>query len=144
MQYLQEDSMTTADDAIARKWIKQALHDLEMADKNISIEGYDIAAFLSHQAVEKLFKGLIAQKGRQVPKSHYIDELGSNLHLPDDIYECVIDLTSDYQFARYPDISDCVPYEQYDEILALERVKSAQRIFTHLRNSYCKLLENEL
>ena len=75
--------------------------------------------------------------------THYIDELGANLHLPDDIYECVIDLTSDYQFARYPDISDCVPYEQYDETLALERVKSAQRIFTHLRNSYCKLLENE-
>ena len=63
MQYIKEDTMTTADDAIARKWIKQALHDLEMADKNISIEGYDIAAFLSHQAVEKLFKGLNSTKG---------------------------------------------------------------------------------
>jgi len=51
LQYLPEDTMSTADDAIARKWIKQALHDLEMAHKNISIEGYDIAAFLSHQAV---------------------------------------------------------------------------------------------
>jgi len=102
MHYVQEDTMTTADNAIARKWIKQALHDLEMADKNISIEGYDIAAFLSHQAVEKLFKGLIAQKGRPVPKSHYIDELGSNLHLPDDIYECVIDLTSDYLVRTVP------------------------------------------
>jgi HEPN domain-containing protein len=135
--------MSKQDDAIARKWIKQALHDLEMADKNITIEGYDIAAFLSHQAVEKLFKGLIAQKGRPVPKSHYIDELGATLHLPDEIYECVIDLSSDYQFARYPDISDSIPYEQYDKTLATERVNSAQKIFEHLRNHYSILLEKE-
>jgi DHA2 family multidrug resistance protein len=30
----------------------QALHDLDMAEKNLSISGYDVAAFLSHQAVE--------------------------------------------------------------------------------------------
>ena len=57
----------------------QALHDLEMAHCNISIGGYDIAAFLSHQAVEKLVKGLITHKGRKIPKSHYIDELGHSL-----------------------------------------------------------------
>jgi HEPN domain-containing protein len=88
--------MSKQDDAIARKWIMQALHDLTMAHRNISIEGYNIAAFLSHQAVEKLFKGLIAQKGREVPKSHYIDELGTSLHLSDEIFEFVLDLTSDY------------------------------------------------
>jgi len=112
-----------------------------MAHRNISIEGYDIAAFLSHQAVEKLFKGLIANKGREVPKSHYIDELGRSLHLPDEIFECVLDLSSDYQFARYPDISDSIPYENYDEALAEERVKSAQRIFDHLSPRYNRLLE---
>ncbi len=41
---------------IALKWDKQALHDLQMAEKNISIKGYDIAAFLAHQSVEKLMK----------------------------------------------------------------------------------------
>jgi len=41
---------------IAIKWYKQALHDLQMAEKNISIKGYDIAAFLAHQSVEKLIK----------------------------------------------------------------------------------------
>ena len=135
--------MSVQDDAIARKWIMQALHDLEMAHRNISIEGYDIAAFLSHQAVEKLFKGLIALKGREVPKSHYIDELGASFHLPDDIFECVLDLSSDYQFARYPDISDSIPYQNYDETLAEERVNSAQKIFDHLYNRYKKLLEDE-
>jgi HEPN domain-containing protein len=33
---------------IAKKWFKQAQHDLEMAEKNMGIEGYDIASFLAH------------------------------------------------------------------------------------------------
>ena len=41
---------------IAKKWLKQAKHDLQMAEKNIDIEGYDIASFLAHQSVEKIIK----------------------------------------------------------------------------------------
>ncbi len=44
----------------ARRWYRQAVHDLEMAEKNLRFGGYDVAAFLAHQAVEKLLKaGLI-------------------------------------------------------------------------------------
>jgi len=124
--------MTEQDTAIAQKWINQTLHDLEMAEKNIGIEGYDVAAFLSHQAVEKLFKGLIAYSGRPVPKTHFIDDLGRSLHLPDDILECVMDLSADYQFSRYPDISDCIPFEHYDAKLARQRIESAKEIFGHV------------
>lgn len=137
------NGMSRQDVAIARKWVRQALHDLEMAEKNIDIDGYDIAAFLSHQSVEKLFKGLIALSGHPVPKSHYIDELGVSFHLPDDIFECVIDLSGDYQFSRYPDISDSIPFEQYDETLALERVNSAKKIFAHLSTRYSKILVDD-
>lgn len=52
----------------ARKWLKQAKHDLIMAKKNIEIEGYDISAFLSHQAVEKLLKSLMIMKKNKLPK----------------------------------------------------------------------------
>ena len=48
----------------AIKWLKQALHDLDLAQKNLGIEGYDIAAFLSHQSVEKLLKALIISQGQ--------------------------------------------------------------------------------
>lgn len=41
---------------VAAKWLRQSLHDLEMANKNIGIKGYDVTAFLCHQAVEKLLK----------------------------------------------------------------------------------------
>ena len=39
-----------------RRLIKQAKRDLENDRKNISIEGYEVAAFLSEQAVEKYLK----------------------------------------------------------------------------------------
>ncbi len=37
---------------IALKWFKQACHDLNMVEKIISIEGYDVSAFLAHQALK--------------------------------------------------------------------------------------------
>lgn len=117
--------MNRADSAIARKWIDQALHDLHMAEKNLTIQGYDIAAFLSHQAVEKLLKGIIAMKGERIPKTHYIDELGKSLNLPDTILDILYDLSVDYQFARYPDMSDIVPYLHYTETIALRKVENA-------------------
>jgi len=42
---------------IGDRWIKQAVHDLQIAEKNLSIGGFDSAAFYSHQSVEKLSKG---------------------------------------------------------------------------------------
>ena len=121
--------MVRVENAIAKKWIDQALHDLDMADRNLAIEGYDVAAFLSHQAVEKLLKGIIALRGKRIPKSHYIDELGKILELPDNILEYLYDLSVDYQFARYPDMSDIVPYKHYTKPIAQQKVKYARNIF---------------
>ncbi|MBN1798846.1 MAG: HEPN domain-containing protein [Spirochaetales bacterium] len=118
---------------IAIKWYKQARHDLEMAEKNISIKGYDITAFLCHQAVEKLFKALIALQGAKIPKTHYIDELGRLLDINESILSQVLDLTADYTLARYPDVHDIVPYEEYDERTAQEKVKKAKGIFYYFK-----------
>ena len=101
---------------IALKWLKQAKHDLEIAEKNISIGGYDIAAFLSHQSIEKLLKSIIALEGRKIPKIHYIEDLGKSLKLSDQILDKVIDLTGDYTLARYLDVAEQVPYEIYTKI----------------------------
>jgi HEPN domain-containing protein len=138
-RFLKGHSMVRADDAIAKKWIAQALHDLDMADRNLSIEGYDVAAYLSHQAVEKLLKGIIAMKGERIPKSHYIDELGKSLNLPDHILEYLYDLSVDYQLARYPDMSDIIPYKHYTKPIAQQKVKYAQYIFEFLEDTYRSL-----
>jgi len=51
----------------AELWIKQALKDLELAEKNFEIEGYYIVAFLCHQSLEKALKGLYILKHKRLP-----------------------------------------------------------------------------
>ncbi len=128
---------------IALKWLKQAKHDLEIAEKNISIGGYDIAAFLSHQSVEKLLKSIFALEGKKIPKIHYIEDLGKRLHLSNQILDKVIDLTGDYTFTRYPDVAEQLPYEIYTKDIAISKVEKAKHIFAQLENRYKELLKNE-
>ncbi len=126
--------------AAAAKWLKQALHDLEMAGRNVGIGGYDTAAFLAHQSVEKLLKALLAAQGRAVPRMHFIDELAGQLDLPPEVQVHIDGLTADYMLSRYPDVSDLVPYEQYDEALANEKVRAARSVFALLKERYAGLM----
>jgi HEPN domain-containing protein len=114
---------------ISKKWFKQAKHDLEIAEKNISIEGYDVASFLANQAVEKLLKSVISFRQIKIPKIHHLDELANVLSLADSDMELVLELVSDYMFTRYPDVSNEVPYELYDEGTARKKVETAKQIF---------------
>ena len=128
---------------MALKWIKQALHDLEMAEKNISIEGYDVSAFLAHQSVEKLLKAVFLIRGKKAPRSHYIDELARELKLTEELISFASELSADYTFTRYPDVIDSVPYEEYSEEIAQEKVKLARKFFESLKDSYNDILEAE-
>jgi len=83
---------------IALKWLKQALHDLDMAERNIAIGGYDVSAYLAHQSVEKLLKAIFAIQGEKVPKTHYIDDLARELGLDEELVETISELTVDYTF----------------------------------------------
>jgi len=127
----------------AAKWLKQALHDLDMAGRNVGIGGYDTAAFLAHQAVEKLLKALLAAQGRAAPKMHFVDELAEQLELPAAVRVHIDGLSADYMLSRYPDVSDLVPYEQYDEALANEKVRAARSVFEPLKERYRDLLPSE-
>jgi hypothetical protein len=56
----------------------QARRDLENAGKNIGIGAYEVAAFLSHQGVEKFLKAAwIVRRRARPPASHYLEELGA-------------------------------------------------------------------
>lgn len=135
--------MTRLTKDVAVKWLKQALHDLEIAKKNVAIGGYDTAAFLAHQAVEKLLKSLFAHKGQKIPRIHYIDVLARRLGVFETVAEEIIDINADYTFARYPDVGENVPYEEYNEEIAAEKVAKAERIFTLLKDDYKELLEDK-
>lgn len=112
----------------ARKWYRQAIHELEMAEKNIEMGGYDISASLSHQSIEKLLKAGFILEGKDVPKMHFIDELARELHLPDELQEEIAELTTDYTLSRYPDVSSGIPYEQYTKDTAVEKLRIAKKV----------------
>jgi HEPN domain-containing protein len=123
----------------ARKWFRQARHDLEMAGRNIDIRGYDVAAFLAHQSVEKLLKSILILEGKEAVKTHKLDRLAHLANLPTDITEKIIDLTEDYAISRYPDVSPTLPYLQYDLKTSKRKVSAANEVFKALRQRYKKL-----
>jgi HEPN domain-containing protein len=137
------DTLDAGRTETARKWLMQALHDLDMSEKNVGIAGYDVASFLAHQAVEKLLKSLISLAGKPVPRTHYLDELAERTEAPDEVRTIADGMAEDYVFARYPDVSEEVPYEQYDEAIARERVRGARRVFELLRERYSPLLRRQ-
>lgn len=109
--------------------VLQARRDLENARKNIGIEAYEVAAFLSHQAVEKYLKGVwIHKKRARPPATHYLRELGQGLRIPKRLMRHLLFLNPDYTVSRYPDAANGVPYELYDEATAREKVKAAQEV----------------
>jgi len=128
---------------LVKKWYKQALHDLEMAKKNISIGGYDISAFLCQQSAEKILKTALILEGKKIPKTHYLEELAEDLNFEDEIMDLCYELTGDYMLSRYPDISEKIPYEEYTKEIAEEKIQIADNIlekvlhvFPHLREVY--------
>ncbi len=128
---------------IAQKWYLQSIHDLEYARKNFEIQGYDIACFLSQQSVEKLLKSIVAYEKGKIPRTHYLDEIGKILELEDEISDLTIDLTADYTFSRYPDVTENVPYLEYTEEIANEKIQKAEKIFELLYKRYKDLLNEE-
>ncbi len=114
--------------------LKQADRDLENARKNLTIQAYEVAAFLSQQAVEKYLKGAwVIAKKEPAPHTHALTELGDGLGVPADLRRHLADLTSDYTISRYPDAANAVPYELYDETTARTKIQHAETVITWLR-----------
>ncbi len=124
---------------IGERWIRQAVHDLEIAEKNLPFGGFDSAAFYSHQSVEKLLKGIISLSGRPIPRTHDLERLCDLLSCPDEVISDLIDLMGDYQTSRYPDISEIIPCEYYTEEIATDRVRISQKIFQHNIQGKCQM-----
>ena len=115
--------------------LKQADRDLENARKNLSIEAYEVAAFLAQQAVEKYLKGIwVVLKKQPAPHTHSLTELGYGLGVPSDLRRHLADLTPDYTVSRYPDAANAVPYELYDDTTARMKVQNAKEVIAWLRS----------
>lgn len=118
----------------AERLIKQAERDLENARKNVGVGAYEVAAFLSNQAVEKYLEGAwIALKGEAAPHTHSLTELGDALGAPGEVRLHLVYLNPDYTTARYPDAANGVPYEVYDRGTAERKVAAGEEALRWLR-----------
>ncbi|MBC2699984.1 MAG: HEPN domain-containing protein [ANME-2 cluster archaeon] len=100
------------------KWWKQANRDLLTAKNCIGSGDYYASVFFSEQAIEKGLKALYIKLFNDAPpRIHYIDKLASLVNAPLDIMDATYELSEDYMLSRYPDVSDELPFELYDEYI---------------------------
>lgn len=116
------------------EWWKQALKDLESAEKNLRIEEYYLTAFLCQQSVEKALKALYIHKLKESPgATHSLITLGRRVNIPDEYYNVLRRLSPDFVITRYPNAAHAVPYELYDEEIAEERLEISKKVIEWLR-----------
>jgi HEPN domain-containing protein len=121
------------------EWWKQALKDLESAEKNLEIGEYHLTAFLCQQSVEKALKALYIHKLKESPgATHSLVFLGRSVHIPDEYYNALRRLSPDFVITRYPNAAHAVPYELYDETIAQERLELSKKVTEWVRNELGK------
>ncbi|MBC2696762.1 MAG: HEPN domain-containing protein [ANME-2 cluster archaeon] len=116
------------------KWWKQANRDLLTAKNCIGSGDYYASVFFSEQAIEKGLKALyIKLFNDSPPRIHYIDKLASLVNAPLDIMDATYELSEDYMLSRYPDVSDELPFELYDENMAKIKLVRSEEILSWVR-----------
>jgi len=116
------------------KWWKQANRDLLTAKNCIGSGDYYASVFFSEQAIEKGLKALYIKLFNDAPpRIHYIDKLASLVNAPHDILDATYELSEDYMLSRYPDVSDKLPFELYDENMAKIKLVRSEEILSWVR-----------
>lgn len=113
----------------AERLVRQARRDVENARKIIGTGAFEVAAFMSQQAVEKFLKAVWIEKLRKrPPATHSLRELAEGLDVPPELLPRLTYLNPDYTVARYPDAANGVPYELYDVAIATAKVEAAEEV----------------
>jgi len=116
-------------------WLKQAKQDLFSAEKNFEIKLYYLTAFLTQQSIEKGLKALTMFSNRErIVTSHSLIELGKKVKAPEEIFKDLRKLAPEYIISRYPDATNSIPYENYDEEIAKDLLKRAKKVFLWIEN----------
>lgn len=113
-------------------WWKQAQRELESAEKNLKIGEYYLVAFLCQQSVEKGLKAMVILKHKESIPTHSLIELGNKLKINQDLMKDLRVLTPEYTISRYPDVVSSLPYDNYDEDTAKDRLDRAKKVFKWL------------
>ncbi len=111
-----------------KNWWEQAKRDLESAKHSLNSGDYYVASFLAHQSVEKALKSLYIKKFGKLIKIHDVFFLAEKLKLPNSLIEICKELNPVYTEARYPDIGENIPAEEYSEEDAINDLENAGKV----------------
>jgi len=116
----------------ARRWLRQAEHDLEQAEKSAAGGAYAYAAFFSEQAAQKALKAFLFKSGKRTVPIHSVAELAREASRVEKSFEVLIGkgarLDRHYLASRYPDAlpEPAIPFESYTQEDAEEALTLAR------------------
>ena len=103
----------------ARRWLRQAEHDFEQAEKSAADGSFAYAAFFSEQAAQKALKAFLFKSGRRAITIHSVAQLLREASVIEKAFEGLIGrgagLDRHYLASRYPDAlpEPATPFESY-------------------------------
>ena len=109
-------------------WWLQAQRDFSKAEVLYNTKNYDGVAFYCQQAVEKALKAVILHVQKEKVEGHSLIYLGKSAQVPALFYTMLKKLSPQYFLSRYPDASEEIPYELYDQKSANEFMATAREV----------------
>ena len=124
-------------DRIVKHWIERAEYDLETAKAMLDSARYLYVAYTCQQAIEKIFKAIIAQQNKENLPIHNLNRLAELAEIQDDLtsdkFNFLAELTPYCIEARYGDYK-----ESLSEIIDNEKAKE---IFEETKRTFKWLLQ---
>lgn len=117
---------------VVKEWLKSAERDLQDALVLFRNKSYKNCVLHCHQAIEKMLKSIIIQKGYRLIRTHDLIALvdDAKLKLPSDIINFIDQLNPHYLPAKYPDITFKF---NYNRIKIQQILKRTKEVFKWLR-----------
>jgi len=97
----------------SKKWLEQAVKDLDTAKYNLQGGRKEAGIFFLQQAAEKALKAAYIKKFRKLFKIHDLVLLSKRIKAPQKILEYCKELSPAYQYTRYPDVT---PVRNLDDL----------------------------
>lgn len=113
---------------------KQAEKDFDVAEKNFKLKEYYVVAFFCQQSVEKALKTLLMKNKKKLIKTHSISKMAKLVGVPKKLNFKIAELEPVYQESRYPDVSEGLPYEKYEEQDVIEFLNTAEEVLTWIEH----------
>lgn len=117
---------------MTKEWLKFGQSDLEDAEVLFKNKSYKNSVLHCHQAVEKILKSIIVQKGFLLIRTHDLISLvyKAKLELPKDVVSFIEELNPHYLPAKYPDITFKF---NYNRTKVQKIIKNTEEVFKWLK-----------